>query len=288
MFGYVMADISKLSEPQKSEYRAVYCGVCRSLRDRYGIAAEMTLNYDLVFLAMLLMGVYKAKPEIDSRRCLPHPGHAHAAMRHELIDYAADMGLVLAYYKCLDDWQDDKNILKLTESRLTENAVRKLGQTYPRQCAKIRECLDALSEAENRDERNPDIPANIFGSLMGEVFVKEQDDLAALLWETGNQLGRFIYLLDAVMDMKEDLKKRAYNPMTGIAVEMHDSILYDAMGRCCAVYEQLPVDKYKGILDNILYSGVWLRRKMSGKKHGEEGDADERSVSGAGREPDSQ
>ena len=40
-----------------------------------------------------------------------------------------------------------------------------------------------------------------------------------------------------------------------------------AMGRCTELYERLPLVQDKNILDNILYSGIWLnyRRRQRGK-----------------------
>ena len=37
MFGFVAADAGALSEEEKERYRAVYCGLCLALRDRYGL-----------------------------------------------------------------------------------------------------------------------------------------------------------------------------------------------------------------------------------------------------------
>ena len=36
MFGLVIASLEELSEEQKNRYQAVYCGICRSIRDTDG------------------------------------------------------------------------------------------------------------------------------------------------------------------------------------------------------------------------------------------------------------
>ena len=54
MFGYVRPADGHLTAEDKSRFQAAYCGLCRSLGRRYGLAARMILNYDLAFLAMLL------------------------------------------------------------------------------------------------------------------------------------------------------------------------------------------------------------------------------------------
>ena len=41
-----------------------------------------------------------------------------------------------------------------------------------------------------------------------------------------------------------------------------------AMGRCTDGYERLPLVQDKGLLDNILYSGIWLEyRRRQREQH---------------------
>lgn len=263
MFGFVTADAEKLSQEQKETYRAFYCGVCRSLKTRHGTACELALSYDMVFLAMLLMSVYREEPEEHFTRCVPHPGKRHRFYKSELIDYAADMGLILMYYKLLDDWTDDRDPVRYAGSRVILRKARRTEKKWPRQAEKIKQCLKDLSEAEKRDERQIDVPVRMFGALMGELFVYREDEFSPLLWETGRCLGMYVYLCDAALDLKEDLKKKHYNPLAGYGSDGAYDSLCAVMGQCCAVYRQLPVDKNKGILDNILYSGVWGRWNLA-------------------------
>ena len=54
MFGYLMAASRLLDEDRQLRYRACYCGLCRSLKERHGQLSRLTLNYDLTFLVLLL------------------------------------------------------------------------------------------------------------------------------------------------------------------------------------------------------------------------------------------
>ena len=54
MFGYVRAIPDVLPEEEARRYEAVYCGLCMTLGVRYGWTARFILNYDFVFLALLL------------------------------------------------------------------------------------------------------------------------------------------------------------------------------------------------------------------------------------------
>jgi hypothetical protein len=54
MFGFVRPDKGELKVRDYELYRAVYCGLCHSLKRRCGAAGRFIINYDFTFLAMLL------------------------------------------------------------------------------------------------------------------------------------------------------------------------------------------------------------------------------------------
>ena len=89
----------------------------------------------------------------------------------------------------------------------------------------------------------------------------------------GIALGRFIYLLDAAVDYRKDKKKGKYNPYIAMGSEEDwprwEQYLVLAMARCTESYERLPLVQDKALLDNILYSGVWVGYR--GKKKEETG-----------------
>ena len=123
-----------------------------------------------------------------------------------------------------------------------------------------------LSAIEQADTGDPDAAANCFGRLMGELFVT--DDLwDARLRPFGEALGRFIYLLDAVIDLPEDLRHGRYNPLRTLPqdADLH-ALLTMLLGECSAAFEALPVLQDVELLRNILYSGVWLRYEAAIKK----------------------
>lgn len=183
------------------------------------------------------------------------------------------MNVALAYYKALDDYHDDgKRSARLLSSALEEHYQR-ISQQFPRQCGAIADCIQELSRMEARKEENPDIPASCFGRLMEELMVYRED-----LWETdlralGFCLGRFIYLADAMLDYDRDMKKKRYNPLAsqGKDPEKWEEYLLLAMGRCTEHYEKLPLVQDKALLDNILYSGIWVQYRSKRKEEARHG-----------------
>lgn len=280
MFGYVIADGERMTEAEKNTYRACYCGLCRSLKKRCGAFGTLALSYDLVFPALLLMSLYGQTPDTRSVRCLPHPVKKHDCFTHEIIDYCADMNIALMYYKFMDDWEDDRNLLKKAEAGLIRKHVEGVKKRYPRPCGVIEKCLKDLNDMEKADVLSPDRTAACFGALMGEIFVWKQDEKAPMLWEMGNRLGQFVYLCDAALDLSDDIKKKRYNPLisTPTPADGFRATLEMLMGSAAACYEQLGGTQYKQILDNIIYSGVWTRWNL---KHGEKkGKHEKRGKSG--------
>ena len=105
---------------------------------------------------------------------------------------------------------------------------------------------------------------------MGELLVWKEDLWSETLRQMGNGLGRFIYLADAAVDYAADEKKKKYNPFlamgTGNDPKRWEEYLVLAMGRCAERYEKLPLVQDKALLDNILYSGVWVNYRGKRKE----------------------
>lgn len=274
MFGYVTASWKELDIEQQRRYNAVYCGICRQIRKQSGQAARLGLRYDMAFLAMLLMSLYEPEEDSGNRACALHPIKPKAWLDNIYIRYAADMNVALAYYNCLDDWQDDGSQSARLMAKAFEPHLSRIETAYPRQCTAIRENLEALSELEKENCPNADEAAATFGRLMAELLTYEEDHWASILRPMGDALGRFIYLLDAMVDYDKDKKKGKYNPFIAMGVEKDtkkwEEYLVLTMSRCTDYFERLPLVQDKDILDNILYSGVWVshrRKKEEGTTH---------------------
>ena len=274
MFGYVVSNLKELSDSDKQRYNAVYCGVCRQIRQRVGQTARLSLSYDMAFLALLLMSLYEPEEEIRPNACALHPIKKRPWVDNPYICYAADMNVALAYYNCLDDWLDDGKLSARIMAGALEKAYVRIARDHSRQCQAIDRCITELSRLEKENCSNADEPASCFGRLMGELLVYEEDLWSPALREMGMALGRFIYLADAAVDYRRDARKKKYNPYlamgTGENWPRWEEYLVLAMARCTEYYERLPLVQDKSLLDNILYSGVWTNFGRLRKKAGEQ------------------
>ena len=260
MFGYVCCNQKDLSKAQKLRYNAVYCGICRQIRERSSQTARLSLSYDMAFLALLLMSLYEPEEVSGNRACSLHPIKPRPWVDNRYIRYAADMNVALAYYKALDDVQDDgSRSAKLAASVLKKN-LPDIESRYPRQCRAMEDCIRQLGALERENCQNPDLPASCFGQLMGELLVYEEDMWAPALRQMGISLGRFIYLLDGAVDYRRDQKQGKYNPFSAVGEDLQkwEQYLVMDMARCTEYFETLPLVQDKELLNCILYSGVWM------------------------------
>ena len=270
MFGYVTASLRELSKEQQRRYGAVYCGICRRIREQSGQLSRLGLSYDMAFLAVLLMSLYEPEEDSGKNSCALHPITRRDWLDNDYIRYAADMNVVLAYYNCLDDWQDDGKKSAKWMADAYEKHLPDIERRWPRQCQAVKSSIEALSALEKENCPNPDEPAGAFGQLMGELLVVREDLWADILRKMGNALGRFIYLLDAELDYDRDRRKGKYNPFLakgeGKDWAKWEDYLVLTMGRCTAEFEKLPLVQDKALLDNILYSGVWVNYRRKRKE----------------------
>lgn len=259
MFGYVIINKPEMKLKDFDLYRSYYCGLCRDLKESFGFKGQLTLNYDLTFLAILLDGLYEDNTTISECRCIVHPFSKHATRRNEYTDYAADINVLLTYYQCLDDWKDEKNRKKKRFAKSLKSRAKKVMDKYPEKAKNIEKELKALAEYENAGEENIDLTSGCFGRIMSELFLFKKDEWQQYLEAMGFFLGKYVYILDAYCDYESDMQKGSFNALKGIGNDKDTikEILTITMSECTRNYEMLPIVENNDILQNILYSGVW-------------------------------
>lgn len=275
MFGYIVVNKPEMKFREFDMYQSYYCGLCKSLKERYGKRGQITLSYDMTFLALLLTSLYEPETVSGYRRCAAHPVEKHLYRQNEFTDYAADMNLLLSYEKCLDDWNDERKIKQGMLAALLKKQNRQVYERYPQKIQKISECMDLIHAYEKAESRSIDEVAGAFGEIMAEIFAYRQDEWEETLRRMGFFFGKFIYLMDAYEDIPMDIEKGTYNPFKE-AYEREDfeesagQVLLMMMAECSKAFERLPIVENVQILRNILYSGVWSRYDQVKQKRKEQ------------------
>ena len=264
MFGYVIVNKGDMKFKEFDIYHSYYCGLCRTLKKRYGVLGQISLSYDMTFLVMLLSGLYEPEMKEDMNKCIAHPFEKHMKRSNAFTDYGADMNVLFTYYKCKDDWKDEKRIIRLAYSKLMKGAYRRIKSDYSIKVKKIDGLMHELAIQESHNNEDIDKMAGLFGEIMGEMFAVRKDEWEENLRILGSYLGRYIYLLDAYEDIEDDIRENRYNPLkkryeNPDFEEEIKSILTMMMAACSKEFEKLPIIENVEILRNILYSGVWYR-----------------------------
>ena len=268
MFGYITVNKEELRLREWKEYHAYYCGLCRALKKEAGNNARLILTYDMTFLILILTGLYEPESKCYQQRCAVHLGQQEKICENKFSFYAADMNILLSYYNLLDDWEDERKVLRRVLAKLLEKPCQKIAKKYPRQNQAILQYLKNLKQCEQNQEKNPDLPAGYTGELLGEIFVWKQDEWTDSLFSMGYHLGKFIYLMDAYEDLEKDKKSGNYNSFSlyfiekGIKETEREQTCYQILRMIVAEaakeFERLPILKNSEIIRNILYSGIWM------------------------------
>lgn len=218
MFGYVKTYLPELRVRENEYYRAVYCGLCRSLGRCTGCSSRMMLSYDLVFAALLRMAAEGTVPTFDKQRCIAHPIRRRAmADPNEELDFCASAGILLVYGKTLDDISDERGGKRL-RARSLRAAMRGMHKKAVRHLSKeadelIAKGLSELAEIEASETASVDTPADCFGRMLGGLLsmgLEEPTD--RIVKKACFHLGRWLYIIDACDDLEEDIKRGRFNP----------------------------------------------------------------------------
>ncbi|MBR1781428.1 MAG: hypothetical protein IJ751_08530 [Oscillospiraceae bacterium] len=281
MFGYVLPYKEALTDEQWQAYHAAYCGLCHGLKERYGFLAQFLLNYDFTFLTMLLRREEGA-PEQRCLRCVSAPVRGrNACVQESVNELAADCSMLLMYWKLRDQLADERGFRKLPALFLLilyRRAFRRAAQNAPACSRSIEENLRALGELERQNSPSIDRTADRFARILSDLTPSD--------WPLGQRrateqllyhLGRWIYLIDAWDDLKEDFRKRDYNPiisrfgLTREALEQAPGIeAREEMDRTLRHSENLAISAfhlgsfgyYAPIIENILCAGLPMVRQM--------------------------
>lgn len=218
MFGYVKAYEPELKVKEQTLYRAIYCGLCRTMGKCTGICSRCTLSYDITFLAIVRFALTAEAPEIKKSRCLVHPFVRRPTVKPcQTLRFCSYASALLTYGKVSDDINDEKGrkkISALLARAFLKPAYNRSKKRYPQLGDEISQCLSALSVLENEKRHSLDEASALSGKMMASLFSYDLDGVPKIIAEAiGKNLGKWLYIIDAVDDYTEDLKKGRYNPL---------------------------------------------------------------------------
>ena len=262
MFGYLTVAGDLLTEEEYSRYRACYCGLCRSIKEKYGQLARFALTYDMTFLVLFLNALYEPDERSGNEVCAAHPFRSRPWIRTSYTDYAADMTMILAFLKMRDDWKDNGNVAAVSTMGFLNKAWRTAKKEHGELVSGIEEAMQDLAAIEKSGQYLPDEASDCFGNVMAAIFSVRDDRWTPVVRKFAYSLGKYIYILDAVEDLEKDRLYGRYNPFLPMYGKtdnpaMFRSILTVLLSDCLRQYDVLPIVQDSSLLKNILCVGLW-------------------------------
>lgn len=282
MFGYVRANKPEMKIKDYEQYKAVYCSLCRELGRSFGIVPRMTLSYDFTFLALLRLAVSKECTVFEKKRCVVNPLKKcnYCSNRQEVFRYTSAASVIMIYYKLRDNLHDAGLLKKVGAGLLTPlfmRAHKKAALLYPKLEKSVSDMMNSQFKVESENSVSVDRAAEPTARALGEIasFGIENDEQRLILERIGYCLGRWVYLLDAVDDLEKDLETGDFNPFRLLVNGKDLTAVYEEAGNILTrtltelsrTYDLLEVKRFKPILDNILYEGLYVaQRRILGSK----------------------
>ncbi|GAA0114869.1 DUF5685 family protein [Clostridium senegalense] len=274
MFGYVTPCKMELKVKDYEKFKAYYCGLCLAIKNNFGNLPRFTLNYDMTFLGILLDSLNNEKIQFNPTVCIAHPMKKKLkVINNGALDYAAFCNVALAYFKLLDNFQDDNSKSSKILAFGLKGYINTTDDKKNYLLNYMKDSLKNLSKIENSSNiLNIDEVAHIFADLTGTIICEYATDnnLKDKLYNLGYNLGRFIYLIDGYDDLEKDMSENKFNPinrafnndnlpydefLNSIKDRIEFNLIMSAEG-CVRSLSELPILKNKDLLDNILNLGL--------------------------------
>lgn len=211
MFGYVKPDTPYLCMKDDVLYKALYCGVCKSIGCSCGAAARFTLTYDIAFLSAVTHNLLGIDVKIERKHCIAHPFTKRPiAKPDDLSLILGSLNVILAYFKISDDVAD--NGRGRVKRFLVKRGFKRAAKACPKLCEIVEFEYSKLSSMEKSGENRIDLIADPFACMLSrlsdELLKDKATEYTRLFFYN---LGKWIYVIDALDDYDEDIKKGNYN-----------------------------------------------------------------------------
>jgi len=283
LFGYIIPSKPDLTIRDFNTYRAVYCGLCKTLSNKFTASSRILVGYDFVFLTLLSLSLKDGEITVSRERCNTNPlKKVPVAKGNESIEFSAAMAVITAYYKLADDMSDER-FIKKAASFATKLAISRGYKRAKRLYPEIDKLINTEMENQSGIERNStsstDLASQSSANGLSAIFemLSEEENTKRILKRLGYLLGRFIYLCDAGDDLSDDIKYNRFNPLRNRlsqnpaedeikqAVEEFKGSLRLNVGEIASTYNLLEIKNYREILDNIIFLGLYTSIDNIGK-----------------------
>lgn len=274
MFGYVTPCIMELKVKDYEKFKAYYCGLCKSIKNNIGNIPRCAINYDMTFLGILLYSLNDEEAIYRKETCILHPVKKRLVVQdNKALSYASFCNIALTSYKLLDNVNDDKSIKSKLYYLFLNNYLKKFPDEMKESMLVIESKLSEIYNIEKSIKTSSlDELSHPFGELTAFLLSNYEKDgqYVKELSTLGYNLGKWIYIIDAYDDLKEDMEKGKFNALCKIynkdnlnfddfyssISDRMEFILTNCGRQCLDSLNKLPLIKNQELLENILHFGI--------------------------------
>jgi hypothetical protein len=279
MYGYLRVDQGHgrgaLAKPQ--------CGLCAHFGATYRTRTRMLAGFDPSTLALWLDGL---SPEAAARtrvRCpLTLMSRKRTALSPDwepLADVAA-VQLFLAGEKLFDDRVDrDGALSRVAAAALrkdiaqAENYLKEAGFPLDTVRASLRRQPSIEASVTADIDRLSEPTATALGAVSGWLATRvlpEDQAITAQAERFGDRLGRALYLVDALHDLRRDLRKGAFNPLISVigrltpsAMRFLEGVLEGRLDALDAAFKAMPIRRHAGPLHDATVGSLRQKGRLA-------------------------
>ncbi len=281
MLGYVKVYQPELKMGEFEQYRGVYCSLCRTLGKRYGMVAQMALSYDVTFLVLLFMALSEECVGFKKGHCVYNPCKRRLKCgEHPAFAFGADISVLLMHHRLQDTVADSRFAKRMAAGAaqfVSAKDYRRAAKRLPQTDRLLSECMKRQTELEKNKTASLDAAAEPTATMLSHLCSVGASDekQRRVLERLGYCLGSWVYRMDAVDDLADDVKRNAYNPLrfshslteddTEAIQKVRNEMLFSLnalLAECKAAYDLLKVHRFDGILRNILEWGMPYMQKQ--------------------------
>jgi len=253
MYGYILPDIDSLDIRDFVFYKSVFCGICKSIGKRLGTVARLSTGYDMTFLCIVVANHINLPFEFEDCRCIASIKRHTIAMESTLVDKIADLSVILGYYKIADNIRDSGGAKDRLAKAVFAKAYDRAKTNSKELDVIVSKYIGKLNELENANTVGIDRVSDCFANLAKEVAQslsgKTDDNFDKMCYN----IGKYIYLIDALDDIDEDAISNEYNPFLGLEV---DSIVNSNKNKIKKFDRQQFFAKHKQEIQFCMYTTI--------------------------------
>ena len=220
MYGYLKPDNSVLEFKVRRYYRERYCSLCHSLWNYYGILPRLILSYDVTFTSVVLD--LDSQVDFNKDKLLCYKRNQIVSNEEEWKGLAA-ISILLAAGKLRDNIADEHSTVAKLLLTVYSRAIKKAESYYPELSAFLKMKLENMSVLEKNNGSLTQL-ADAFAEMMCGayelLFEKSEYKLAI-----ARHVSKWIYFVDAIDDLDDDIKSGCYNPLSLVANSTEDLMI---------------------------------------------------------------